>query len=423
MVCASNNKNTREYTSRERVLASIDHREPDRVPIDLGGTIMSGIMAHALDGLRKYLGLSYKKVKVFEIFQMLGEVELDLIERFKIDIMPVQPLVQMFGIKRKDYKPWKLWDDMEVLVPGQFNIEIDKDGGWLLHEEGDPEKPVEAKMPKNGYYFDMPSISVFDEYYNPPELEEIKKENHILTEELEHIAKRAEALRANTDKALVLDQWSKIGLGGVGSMPNFLMLLYSNKKYVKDLFKIRTETAIKNLERLKKYLGGSIDIIGLDGSDYGGQDRELFSPGVFEELFLPYLKEQNSWIHNNTSWKTFQHTCGSLVNFMPLLVETGVDILNPVQTSAKGMGPKWLKDTFGKKLTFWGGGVDTQKTLPFGSVEEVTRDVKERIKIFAPGGGYIFNPIHNIQQSTPPENIEAAFDTAHKAGVYPISRQ
>jgi uroporphyrinogen-III decarboxylase len=411
---------TKTYTSRERVRTAIDHKEPDRVPKDMGGAIMTGIMAHALDRLREYLGLPYKKVKVFEVFQMLGEVEMDVIGRFNIDVMPVYPPVQFFGLEKKDYKPWKLWDGTEVLVPGQFNVEIDKDGGWLLHEDGDPDKPVEGKMPKNGFYFDMPSISTFEEDYTPPDLEEIKKENHLQPDELEYMAQRAEMLRARTDKALLLDQWNTVGVAWVGSIPNFLMLLYSDKKYVKDLFKIRTETSIKNFEKIKEYIGDNIDVLGLDGHDYGGQDREFFGPQVFEEVFLPYLKEQNDWIHRNTNWKSFQHICGSLVNLLPLIVETGLDILNPVQTSAKGMGPKWLKDKFGHKLTFWGGGIDSQKTMPFGTVEEVIEEVEERIRIFAPGGGYVFNSIHNIQQNTPPENIEAAFDTAHRVGVYPI---
>ena len=234
------------------------------------------------------------------------------------------------------------------------------------------------------------------------------------------MAKRAEQLRKNTDKALVLDQWGRLGIDWVGSIPNFLMLLYSDKKYVKELFKIRTETAISNLERLKKYLDDNIDIMPLEGADYGGQDRELFSPRIFEELFLPFLKEQNDWVHRNTKWKTFQHICGSLVNMLPAIVDTGLDILNPVQTSAKGMTPKWLKHTFGKKITFWGGGADMQKTLVFGSVDDVKEDVKERIKVFAPGGGFIFNTIHNIQQDTPPENITAVFDTVKEYGMYPI---
>jgi hypothetical protein len=272
----------RKYTSRERVLTAIDHKEPDRVPKDMGGAIMTGIMAHALDRLRKYLGLPRRKVKVFEVFQMLGEVEMDVIDRFRLDVMPVYPPVQFFGLEKKNYKPWKLWDGTEVLVPGQFDVETDRDGGWLLREGGDPRKPVEGKMPKNGFYFDMPSISTFEEDYTPPDLEEIKGENHLQPDELEYMAERAGVLRARTDKALLLDQWSKVGVTWVGSIPNFLMLLYTDKEYVKDLFKIRTETSIKNFEKIKEYIGDNIDILGLDGHDYGAQDRELLSPQVFE---------------------------------------------------------------------------------------------------------------------------------------------
>ncbi len=408
------------FTSRERVLKTLNHEEPDRVPIDLGGSIATGIMANALDHLRKYLGLENRPVKVYEVFQMLGEVEMDLVERFKIDVLPVEPKIQCFGLKIENYKPWKMWDGTEVLMPGQFKTEEDPEGNLLLHSEGDPLKPIEGVMPKNGFYFDIPSLSKYEINYSPPSLDDIKKENHLTNEELEFMAEKAENLRSTTDKALFLDQ-GKIGLRAVGSVFNFLTLLYSNKNYVKDLFKIRTETALDNLEKLKKYLGQNIDIICLDVTDYGIQDREMFGPNIFEELFVPHLKVQNSWIHKNTNWKTFQHTCGSIPNLLPLLVETGLDILNPVQTSAKGMDPEWLKKNFGGKLTFWGGGVDTQKTLPFGNVEDIQKDVEERIKIFAPGGGFVFSSIHNIQHGVLPENIAAVFDTAYNFGKYPIN--
>ena len=141
---------------------------------------------------------------------------------------------------------------------------------------------------------------------------------------------------------------------------------------------------------------------------------------LFEELFLPNFKKQNDWVHRNTGWKTWQHTCGSVTRIIPLLIETGLDILNPVQTSAAGMDPAWLKREFGSRITFWGGGVDTQRTLPFATAEEVEREVADRIRTFAPGGGFVFNTIHNIQQGTPPENIMAAYETARRVGRYPI---
>jgi len=401
-------------TSRERVLKAIDHIEPDRVPIDLGGTITTGIMAHALDRLRKHLGLENKPVKVFEVFQMLGEVEMDIVDRFDIDVLPVYPLVQFFGLRKENYKPYKLWDGTDVLMPGQFNVEIDSGGGLLLHSEGDKKKPVVGRMPKNGYYFDMPKISKYIEYYNPPSLKSIEKEKYISNEELEFMAKRAEKLRKTTDKALILDQWESIGLDWVGSIPDFLVLLYTNKKYVIELFNIRTEVAIKNLENLKHYLKDNIDIIGLEGNDYGGQDGPFFSLEVFDEVFLPFLKIQNDWIHKNTSWKTFQHCCGSIADLLPSFVKTDVDIINPVQTSAKGMDPKWLKEQFGHRLTFWGGGVDTQKTLTLGTPSDVEEEVRKLVENFGDNGGFVFSGVHNIQAEVPIENVIAMFETIKK---------
>ena len=406
-------------TSRERVLKALNFEEPDRVPMDLGGTIMTGIMAHALDRLREYLGCEKRPVKVFEVFQMLGEVEGDIVERLGVDVLPVELPVQFFGLRRERYKPWKLWDGTEVLVPGQFDVEIDSEGTYLLHDEGDRNKPVVGRMPKEGFYFDMLSMIELHSDFEPPSLDEVKKENHMDTEELEFLQARAEKLRKETDKALLLGCWGKLGLGSVGSIPDFLCLMALDPTYVKDLFAIRTETAIENMEKLKQYLGDSIDILGLDGADYGSQKGELFSPDWFAELFVPCLREQNDWVHTHTNWKTWQHSCGSIAKLLPMLVETHLDIINPVQCSAAGMDPGWLKDRFGQDLVFWGGAVDTQRTLPFGTTQDVIHEVTERINCFAPSGGFVFNPVHNIQHGTPPENIVAAFDTAMEVGKYP----
>jgi uroporphyrinogen-III decarboxylase len=194
----------------------------------------------------------------------------------------------------------------------------------------------------------------------------------------------------------------------------------SDKDYVRECFAARTEVAIRNLEALAAHLGDTIDVIGLEGNDFGAQNTELLSPGLFEELFVPFFREQNDWVHAHTSWKTWYHCCGSITRILPLLIDCGVDVINPVQTSAAGMDPCWLKRSFGKKVAFWGGGVDTQRTLPFGSPETVAAEVRERLRILAPGGGFVFNPIHNIQQGTPPANIVSAYDTARTAGVYPV---
>ena len=408
-------------TSRERVLKALNFEEPDRVPIDLGGTYMSGIMAHALDRLRRHLGYKEKPVKVCDVFQMLGEVEADIVERLGVDVLPVEPLVQLFGLRRERYKPWRLCDGTEVLVPGDFQVEVDSAGNYLLHEEGNIDTPVVGRMPKNGFYFDMLALTEMHSDFKPPTLSDIEKENHMDAESLEFTQARSEKLRKETDKALLLDCGSSVGLEWVGSIPDFLCLLALDPAYVKDLFAIRTDTAIKNMEKLKQCLGDSIDIFALDGGDYGSQRGELFAPDLFAELFVPFLREQNDWVHGHTNWKTWQHTCGSVAKLLPMLVETHIDIINPVQCSAAGMDPQCLKDRFGRDLVFWGGAVDTQKTLPFGTTDDVIDEVVERIRCFAPGGGFVFNPIHNIQQGTPPQNIVAAFDAAMKEGRYPIA--
>jgi hypothetical protein len=407
-------------TSRERVRTALDFREPDRVPIDLGSNLQSGIMAHALDRLRRHLGLPRRPVKVHEVFQMLGEVEQDVVERLGADVLPVEPLVQFFGLRRECWKPWKLWDSTEVLVPGQFDVEIDSEGGWLLHTGGDPSAPVEGRMPKGGYYFDMPGLTASVPDWQPPALSAARAEHRLGAEELEHMQARAEHLRATTDKALMLGAWDTTGLPWVGSIPDFLMLMATDKAYVRDLFEVRTEVALDNLALLHAHLGDSIDIIGMEGNDYAGQGCELIAPELFQELCVPFWKTQNAWVHTNTTWKTWFHSCGAVARLLPMLVDAGVDIINPVQTSAASMDPRALKERFGGRIAFWGGGVDTQRTLPFGSPAQVAAEVRERIRILAPGGGFVFNPIHNIQQGTPPENITAAYDTTREAGRYPI---
>jgi len=409
-------------TSRERVRTSLEFCEPDRVPIDLGSNLQSGIMAHALDRLRRHLGLPQRLVKVHEVFQMLGEVEPDVVERLGADILPVEPLVQFFGLRREGWKPWRLWDGTAVLVPGRFEVDTDADGGWLLHAGGNPARPVEGRMPRDGFYFDMPGLTESLSVWKPPTLAQARAEHLLGTEELEHMQDRAEHLRDATDKALMLGAWDATGLPWTGSIPDFLMLLATDRSYVRDLFAVRTEVALENLEKLKAHLGDSIDIIGMDGTDYAGQDRELISPELFEELCAPFFRQQNTWVHEHTNWKTWYHCCGSIPRLLPPLIDAGVDIINPVQTSAAGMDPRVLKNRFGGKIVFWGGGVDTQRTLPFASPEEVAAEVRERIRIFAPGGGFVFNPIHNIQQGTPPANIAAAYDAAREAGRYPISQ-
>ena len=407
-------------TSRERVLTALDHREPDRVPLDLGGTFVTSIAASAVHRLRRHLGLEEHPVKVFDLMQMLGDVELDLVERLQLDVLPVERPIVAFGLRNEGWKPWTLFDGTPVLVPGDFEVEVSDEGDWLLRPGG--RAPV-ARMPKDGFYFDAIGYGEWDTGFEPPPLAEMRRLSRgwVLGDEtLRAFEERARHLRRNTDKALVLGSWGATGVHYVGRLTEFLCLLGSDREYVRDLFALCTETAIENLGLMWQAVGGNADLIAISGLDFGTQRGEFFSVETFRETYLPAFRRQFDWIHEHTTWKIFEHSCGSIAHLIGDLADAGLDALNPVQTSAANMDPQWLKDTFGDRLTFWGGGVDTQSTLPFGTPDEVREEVRSRIGIFAPGGGFVFNPIHNIQPNTPPENIAAAYEAALEAGRYPI---
>ncbi|HEY5139796.1 MAG TPA: hypothetical protein VIJ25_10840, partial [Methylococcales bacterium] len=242
-------------TSRERVLASINHRCPDRTPIDLGSTIMTGIMATALDALRKRLGLD-GKVRVHEIFQMLGEVEMDIVEAFGVDVLPVTKRTGFFNIKRENYKPCTLFDGTNVMVPGDFNVETGNDGRWIFHESGERAMPIVAVMPKGGYYFDVLHEMTNRPDFVPPPIEDIGRQYNSLTdEELNHLSERALWIRRNTDKAAVIETVGATGISGVGSLTEFLVLLMTEKNYVMELLDKESQYTIENMKLLWQAVG------------------------------------------------------------------------------------------------------------------------------------------------------------------------
>ena len=362
-------------------------------------------------------------MKVYEPHQMLGEVELDVVERLQADVLPVEPPAMAFGLRRENWKPWTLTDGTEVLVPGKFDVEKSPDGEWLLYMGAGEHRRAVAGMPSDGYYFDHIDYGKWDPDFKPPSLDTMRETSkgwRVPDETLDFLGDRARTLRQNTDKALALGAWGATGVHYVGRLTEFWCLLATDREYVRDLFAICTEAAIENLKLLWQALGDNVDVIAVTGMDFGTQRSEWFSREVFQEVYVPALKAQFAWIHEHTPWKTFEHSCGSIPNLVADLADAGLDALNPVQTSAAGMDPQWLKDSFGDRLTFWGGGVETQSTLPFGTPDDVREEVAERLRIFGPGGGFIFNPVHNIQPNTPAENVAAAYETALEMGRYPL---
>lgn len=414
-------------TSRERVKKALNHEKPDKAPLDLGSTPTTGISASSLSKLRKALGLDDRPVKVHEPFQILGRVEEDVLDALGVDVVGIEPLNTFFGYKNDQWKPWRTGDGTEVLVGEGFTAKVDEHGDTFIYLEGDVNSQPTAKMPKGGFYFDLlvRQEPIDEDNLNPEEWME-GMYSEFTEEELAHIEKQADYLYNNTDRAII-GNFGQGGLGDVALVPGpwlkkpkgirdpveYYMAHILHPEYIKGIFELQTEIALKNLELYWQAVGNKIEAIFISGTDFGSQNGPFISPDMYREIYKPFHKRINRWVHENTNWKTFFHSCGAIVDFLDDFVDAGVDILNPVQTSAAGMEPVFLKEKYGKDLVFWGGGVDTQQTLPFGKPEDVREQVKERIEIFGKDGGFVFNTIHNIQPMVPIENLLALFEAVN----------
>lgn len=413
--------------SRERVKASINHQTPDRIPLDIGSTGVTGIHVLAVEKLRDYFGLEKRPIRVIEPYQMLGEVEPDLRERLGIDVIGLSPQKNMFGIPNNgNLKELKTFWGQVVLVPSYFNTTYDRDGNLLIHPEGDLEAPPSGKMPKASYFFDaiIRQDPLEEEKLNPDDnLEEF---GEISDEDLEYWKNEIDRIRG-TDKAVIAN-FGGTAIGDIALVPamnlkhpkgirdiaEWYMSIIMRPDYIHEIFSSQTDIAIKNLQKLYEVVKNDIDAVFICGTDFGTQDSQFCGVDTLEVMYLPYYKKMNDWIHTNTHWKTFKHSCGAVEPFIDKFIEAGFDILNPVQINAKGMDPSHLKKTYGDRITFWGGGVDTQKVLSFGSPAEVKKQVTENMKIFGQDGGFIFNTVHNIQANVPLGNMIAMFDAIHE---------
>ncbi len=408
-------------TSRERVLESLNHRQPDRIPVDFGASPVTGIHVSIVSELRDYFGLEKKLVKIVEPFQCLGEIEKDLQEALGVDVEPVSSRNTFFGFVNENWKPWIMPDGLEVLVPGNFNTTVE-DGKTFMYPEGDLSVGPSAVMPEGGYFFDA---ILRQEPINEDNLnvgDNLEEFTFISETDLEYFSKiSVEARLAN--KA-VLGNFGGTSLGDIACVPavqlkqpkgirdvtEWYVSLAMRQDYIYELFEKQVDIALKNLEKIWNRVRNNVDIAFICGTDFGTQTGTFCSPDTYKELWMPHYKRINDWIHKNTTWKTFKHSCGSVITFMEGFIESGFDIINPVQCSAKGMDPETLKNEYGKDIVFWGGGVDTQQTLPFGTPSEVRKEVLERCEIFSRDGGFVFNTIHNTQAKTPIKNFIAMLD-------------
>jgi len=410
-------------TSRERVLCALNHQEPDRVPLDMGSTSVTGIMASSLHRLREALGLPRRTVRVHEPYQMLGYVDDDVLDALGIDIVGLSLDTTFFGFPATDWKPFTLFDGTPVLVPGGFNTEMADDGNIYQYPQGNKAYGPSARMPDGGFYHDaIERQDPYDEDSLDPDEWMPGMYSVFTDEELRTLQERAEALYTGTSRAII----GNFGLGGFGdiafvpathvphpkgirAVTDWYMATKLYPDYVHGIFDRQLEIAMKSLPLYREAVGDKIVAIFISGTDFGAQGGSFISPAAYREMFQPYHKAINDWVHANTPWKTFYHSCGSMAALYDDFVEAGADIVNPVQISAAGMDPEGLKKRWGDKLVFWGGGVDTQHVLPFGTPEEIEEHVCRNVAIFGRGGGFVFNTVHNIQSAIPVENLMALF--------------
>jgi hypothetical protein len=417
--------------SRQRVLTTLNHQQPDRLPLDLGGSAVTGMHASSVYKLRQALKLDAPgtPVKVVEPYQVLGEIKPDLMAVLGVDVLPLGSPRTMFGFPNEGWKSWQLFDGTPVLVPEGFNTNPEPDGSILLYPEGDQSVPPSGHMPAGGFYFDaiirQPPL---DEATLKPE-DNLEEFGPISEADLAYFECEAARLYNETDKA-ILANFGGTAFGDIALVPavwlkhprgirdvaEWYMSTASRRDFVYRVFERQCEIGLANLERIYQVVGDRVAAVFVTGTDFGTQSGPFISPRAYRDLFMPFHRQVNQWIHRNTAWKSFIHSCGSVVKLIPDFIDAGFDILNPVQTSATGMEPEGLKSRFGDRLVFWGGGVDTQRVLPFGTPEEVRAQVQEHIRIFGAGGGFVFNTIHNLQASVPVENILALYQAVKDFG-------
>jgi uroporphyrinogen decarboxylase len=405
-------------TPRERVLASVEHREPDRLAVDLGSTPSSGISAVAHANLVRQLDLANRHTWVYDVVQQLAQPQDELLDRLRIDVVDIG---RTFNTEAGDWKPVTLPSGVAVEIPAWFEPVEQADGTWdAFNADG----LRIASMPRGAAFFDQTHWPYLEGY--PDDLSGLSKVMpDVLWSGLVHspwdhageegfwdtLRSRTQALRASTDRALMvvvgcnLFEWGTF----LRRIDNFLMDLVVDQANVERLLDALLEIHFDTLDHVIASVGDLVDVVRF-GDDLGMDNGPLMSPATYRSIFKPRHAALNAYVHERSSMKTFLHSCGSLYDLLPDIIETGVDILNPVQISAAKMEPERLKAEFGDAITFWGGGADTRKVLPKGTPDEVRDHVRRNIETLAPGGGFVFATAHNMLPDVPPGNIEAMFE-------------
>jgi uroporphyrinogen decarboxylase len=384
------------WTSRKRVETALDHREPDRVPFDLGSSKVTGIHANAYRRLRQYLGLSEMKTELLDVAQQLARVHPDVLDRLEVDVYGVMPRpARSFTLPH-----WT--EDGYDKIRDEWGIEWWRpvDGGLYYDMRLHPLADIESAADLAKFHFPDP--------LDPGRFEGLAdRARHLLNER-----RVACILSRHCPGLLEISIWLR-------GYEDFYTDLLANRPLAEAILDRVLELKMQYWEKVLELVGPDV-MICAEADDLAGQDGPLMSPGLYRELIKPRHTRLFSFIRQCAARevKIFFHSCGSVASIIPDLIESGVDILNPVQVSARGMDTRELKRLYGRDISFHGAGVDTQAVLPGGTPQEVRDEVRRRIDDLAPGGGFIFNTVHNIQVDVPPENIMAMWEALHEFGVY-----
>jgi hypothetical protein len=353
---------------------------------------------------------------------MLGEIDDELRAVLGIDVLGVLARKSLFGPQSKDFKPFTLFDGTPCLVPSNFQVTPAPDGGWLAYPQGDTSLPPSGHMPQGGYFFDVivRQDPVAESRLDPAD--NCEEFGLLGPEDLDYFREQKKWVEAHPDLGILLSI-PGTGFGDIAWVPGaslkhpkgirdvaeWYVSLKTRPEYIRRVFEKQCEYAMQNIATLIDLFGELVQVAFITGTDFGAQRGPFVSVPIYRNLFKPFHKQVNDLIHKRTKWKTFIHSCGSVYRLIPDFIDAGFDVLNPVQCSAAEMEADRLKREFGKDLVFWGGGVDTQKTLAFGTPEEVYGEVRKRIDLFNRDGGFVFNAVHNVQGNVPLENMMAVF--------------
>ena len=412
-------------TPRQRILSAIDHREPDRVPVDLGATPSSGISATAYGRLKAHLDLQAGHTRIYDVVQQLAQPEESILDRFGVDVLDIG---RAFNERDEDWCDIRLANGDAAQYPTWFRPVARSDGSFDAELAGE----TIARMPAGGTFFDQTCFPYLDGY--PETFESLDDAmGRVLwaalvhspwdhageTDFWEQLRARTLRLRESSDRALMvvcgcnLFEWGTF----LRRMDNFLMDLFTAPADVGRLLDALMERHLATLEKVCRAVGDICDILRF-GDDLGMDSGPFMPPELYRTLFKPRHRQLCEYVHSHSGMKTFLHSCGSIYELLPDLIEAGYDVINPVQTNCRDMEPRRLKDEFGADITFWGGTVDPQKTLARGTPEEVHDEAVRRITELKPGGGFVIASIHNMQAQVPVENILAFWEAVEEAGTY-----